>query len=147
MGLNYLNQVDVSPIVWVSGVTLFHRVSPLLCNTTPLGKNLSYLITCSASRASFYLSGCLSRSLCPLQAQRPSQHSFLRLCCSTKSSVPLLTDGAAGWRSRHETSHQSSPVSHSPDTSDHTNVQRVGQAHGGERRIRLCVHATVTVNT
>lgn len=51
--------------------------------------------------------------------------AIMCLCCSTKSGFPLLTDRAAGWRSRHETGRQSGPVSHSSDTSDHTDLQWV----------------------
>lgn len=47
------------------------------------------------------------------------------LCCSTKSSFALLTDWAAGWRSRLETGCQSGPVSDSSDTTHHTDLQRV----------------------
>lgn len=68
-----------------------------------------------------------------------SESTIMCLCCSTKSSFPLLTDGAAGWRSRHETSRQSSPVSHSSDTSDHTNIKQVGQPHScTNRRNSIC---------
>lgn len=52
-------------------------------------------------------------------------------CHSTKSRFSLLADGAAAWSCRRETSHQSGPVSHSSDASDHTNIQRVRRLRSG----------------
>lgn len=49
----------------------------------------------------------------------------LCVCCSAKSSFPLLTERASGRRSRHETCYQSGPVSHSSDTQDHAHFQLV----------------------
>lgn len=57
------------------------------------------------------------------------------LCYSTKSSFPLLADWAAGWRCGHETSRQSCPVSHSTDTTNHTDLQRVGDLTTTYRRM------------